>query len=203
LIALRLSDGALVADIAAPPGTDLGDAALASDGTVYATDSRSGGVYRLKAGGAKLEPVTTGLSSAQGIVISRDNRTALVADYALGLMRLDLSTGTLAAIAVPDTVTTLGIDGLAALTDGSFVGTQNGIAPARIVHFHLSSDWSRVARFEVVTRNAPSIADPSLLGVSGKDIYVVGISQWASFDDAKSEPARPVPAFRIVRLARV
>ena len=201
LLALRLSNGALIANIAGPSGTDLGDTALAPDGTVYVTDSRSGAVYRLKAGGTKLEPVTASLSSAQGIAISRDNRTALVADYALGLMRLDLSTGKLAAIAVPGTVTTLGMDGLAALTDGSFVGTQNGIAPARIVHFRLSSDWFRVARFDVVARNEPSIADPSLLAVSGNDIYVVGVSQWASFDDEKSEPARPVPAFRIVRLA--
>lgn len=203
LIAVRLSNGALVANIAGPSGTDLGDTALAPDGTVYVTDSRSGGVYRLKAGGAKLEPVTIGLSSAQGIAISRDNRTALVADYALGLMRLDLSTGKIVAIAVPDAVTTLGIDGLAVLSDGSFVGTQNGIAPTRIVRFRLSPDWSRVARFDVVARNAPSVADPSLLAVSGKDIYVVGVSQWASFDDEKSEPARPVSAFRIVQLGRL
>jgi sugar lactone lactonase YvrE len=201
LLALRLNDGAFVANIAGPSGTDLGDTALAPDGTVYVTDSRSGGVYRLKAGGTKLEPVTTGLSSAQGIAISRDNRTALIADYALGLMRLDLSTGKLTAIAVPDLVTTLGIDGLAALIDGSFVATQNGIAPARIVRFRLSSDWSRVAKFDVVARNAASIADPSLLAVSGNDVYVVGVSQWASFDEDVSEPVRPVPAFRIVRLS--
>src|SRR5262249_27254967 len=115
LLAVGLKDGALIANIAGPPGTDLGDTTLAPDGTVYVTDSRSGGVYRLHAGSSKLETVTTGLSSAQGIAVSPDNRVALVADYALGLMRLDLATGRLAPVAVPDSVTTLGIDGVAAL----------------------------------------------------------------------------------------
>jgi sugar lactone lactonase YvrE len=201
LLAYSLRDGALKASVAGPPNTDLGDAALATDGTVYVTDSRSGGVYRLKVGRSKLEPVTTGLSSAQGVTVSPDNHTALVADYALGLIRLDLATGELRPIAVPDTVTTLGIDGLAPLADGSFVATQNGIAPPRVVHFRLSPDWSHVTRFDVIARNAPPISDPSLLTASGKDIYVVGISQWASFDGDKTEPVRPLPGFRIVRLA--
>jgi len=200
LLAFDLQSGALVANVAGPSGTDLGDGTLAPDRTVYVTDSRKGGVYRLKPAGTTLQPVTTALSSAQGIAISRDSRSALVADYALGLMRLDLATGKLAAIAAPATVTTLGIDGLEAASDGSFVATQNGISPARIVHFWLSPGWSRVTRLDVVARNAQAIADPSLLAVSGKDVYVVGVSQWASFDDEKSEPARAVPEFGIVRL---
>jgi len=200
LLAFDLKSSALIANIAAPSGTDLGDTALAPDGTVYATDSKGGGVYRLKTGSTNLEAMTKGLSSAQGIAISRDGRTALIADYALGLMRLDLSTGKLTPLAAPDTVTTLGIDGLAALPDGGFAATQNGIAPARIVRFHLSPDWSRVTRFEVIARNAPAIADPSLLAVAGKSLYAVGVSQWSSFDDDKGDPARAVPPFKIVRI---
>jgi len=201
LLAYDLRYGALVARIPGPSNTDLGDTALAPDGTVYATDSRRGGVYRLRPGSTKLEPVTTGLSSAQGIAISNDGRTAVVADYALGLMRLDLATGKLASVAVPDTVTTLGIDGLAMLPDGAFAATQNGIAPARVVHFRLTPDWSQVTQFDVVARNAPQIGDPSLLAVAGKNIYAIGVSQWASFDDDKTEPVRPVPSFKIVRLS--
>src|SRR6201986_1828518 len=193
--------GKLIANIAGPKDTDLGDTALAPDGTVYVTDSRNGGVYRLKPDAAKFEAVPNGLSSAQGIAIRAENRTALFADYALGLMRLDLATGRLTAIAVPDSVTTLGIDGPAPVPDGSFAATQNGIAPARVVRFRLSRDWSRITRFDVIARNAPPISDPSLLTVSGKNIYVVGVAQWASFDHDKTEPARPVPAFKIVKLA--
>lgn len=200
LLAFDLCSGKLVASIAGPKDTALGDTALGFDGTVYVTDSK-GGVYRLKSDGKMLEPVATGLSSAQGIAISMDNRTALVADYALGLMRLDLTNGKLAPVIVLDTVTTLGMDGLAALPDGSFAATQNGIAPARIVRFRLSPDWSRVMRFDVVARNAPQIADPSLLTAVGKDVYAVGISQWASFDEDKTEPVRPVHGFKIVRLS--
>jgi len=200
LLAFDLRYGALVARIPAPSNTSLGDTALAPDGTVYASDSKNGGFYRLKPGSTKLEAVTKDLSSPQGIAISGDGRTALVADYALGLMRLDLSIGKLASVAVPDTVTTLGIDGLAALADGTFAATQNGIAPARIVRFHLSPDWSRVTQFDVIARHAPLIADPSLLTVAGKNIYAVGVSQWASFDEYKVDPVRSVPPFKIVRI---
>ena len=200
LLAFDLRNGTVIANIAAPKGAILGDTAIAPDDTVYTTDSK-GGVYRLRRDGKALEPVTTGLVSAQGVAISADNRTALVADYALGLVRLDLATGKLVSVIVPESVTTLGMDGMAVLTDGWFVATQNGIAPARIVRFRLSPDWSRVTRFDVVARNAPQIADPSLLTVVGKDVYVAGISQWASFDEDRTDPARPVLSFKIVRLS--
>jgi streptogramin lyase len=199
LLAFDIRSGTVITNIAAPSGTDLGDTTLATDGTVYASDSK-GDVYRLKPGSTKLEAIAKGLSSAQGIAISHDGRTALIADYALGLMRLNLSTGKLAPVGVPDTVTTLGIDGLTALPDGGFAATQNGIAPARIVRFRLSPDWSRVTGFDVIAQNAPSISDPSLLAAAGKSIYAVGVSQWDSFDEEKGDPVRAVPSFGIVRI---
>jgi hypothetical protein len=34
----------------------------------------------------------------------------------------------------------------------------------------------------------------------GNEAYVIGVSQWASFDDTKPLPVRPVASWRIVRL---
>jgi sugar lactone lactonase YvrE len=200
LLAFRLGDGALARDIPAPEGANLGDAALATDGSVYATDSRRGGVFVLKPGAGALVRVSDALSSAQGIALHPGGKIALVADYALGLQRLDLSTGRTTAVAVPPDTTTIGLDGIVRLRDGSFLATQNGIAPVRVVRFHLTADWAGITRFSVVARAAPPIADPSLVATRDGDAYLVGVSQWASFGEDADVPVRPVPAFRVVRL---
>jgi hypothetical protein len=118
----------------------------------------------------------------------------------MGLMRADPQDGALTAVKVPANVTTLGIDGLVRLADGSFIATQNGFAYARIVRFRLTSGWSRLLSLTVIAANAPKISDPSLIMADGKNAYVVGVAQWASFDDGKKDPVRPLPPWTIVRL---
>ena len=68
----------------------------------------------------------------------------------MGLMRADPQDGALTAVKVPANVTTLGIDGLVRLADGSFIATQNGFAYARIVRFRLTSGWSRLLSLTVI-----------------------------------------------------
>jgi sugar lactone lactonase YvrE len=204
LIAFDLKSGALVKIYAAPddPKPSIGDITLAPDGTVYVSDSQEGSLFKLAPAGEVLTPVGSSamLASAQGLAVSDDGEALLVADYSMGLVRIDLTTGEATAVAAPANVTTLGIDGLARLADGSFIATQNGFAHARIVRFRLTPDWTRLLSLTVVAANTPEIADPSLITTDGKDAYVVGVSQWASFDDGKKDAARPLLPWTIVRL---
>jgi sugar lactone lactonase YvrE len=202
LIAFDLTHGALRKVYPLTGKHDLGDVALAADGTVYVSDSLEGSVFRLMPNGAVLERVGSAgmLSSAQGMAVSADGRQLLVADYEMGLLCVDLATGKLQTIAIPNTVTTIGIDGLARLANGDFVATQNGTKTARILRLRLSPDWSRLKSLTVLAANTPDVAAPSLIMAEGSDVYLVGVSQWASFGDAP-KPIGTVPAWKIVRIA--
>lgn len=204
LLAFDLATGQLQHSYKEASGTvkAFGDIALGHDGTIYLSDGDGGSIYRLKPGVSSLERIGAGgqMVSPQGMVERPDGKMLLVADYALGLVRLDLATGEIAAVAAPKDATTLVIDGVAQIGAREFVATQNGIQPARIVRFALNADWSAVTRFDVIARAAPEIADPSLIAPDGDGVLLVGVGQWAAFDADAPQPVRPLAAYRIVRL---
>jgi sugar lactone lactonase YvrE len=197
LLAFDLAGGRLVRRIDAPKGAMPGDVVVAGDGTVYVSDG-GGLILRLAPGASALERVAS-LVSPQGM-IARGDGMLVVADYAMGLVMLDPVAGVITPVGVPADVTTLGIDGLAALADGSLIATQNGIAPARIVRLRLSADGRRLEHLEVLAVNASEAGDPSLVASDGSNVYAVGVSQWASFDDGRKPPARPLEAWTLLRV---
>jgi sugar lactone lactonase YvrE len=77
--------------IPAPAGSTLGDVAIARDGTVYASDGLKGGIYRCRPGCVTLQSfVPAGaLFSAQGMVISQDQKRLYVADRRYGIAIVD------------------------------------------------------------------------------------------------------------------
>jgi hypothetical protein len=143
---------------------------------------------------------TARFSSPQGMVVSADGRKLLVADYTAGLQVLDLDSGEVVNVAVPPGVTTLGMDGLVQLPNGSFAATQNGIRPNRVVTFRLSRDWMRLESFNAVARATVDMSDVSLLSPDGNDVLVVGTSQWDSFGEDPM-PSKPPKPWRVVRVS--
>ncbi|HEY2034015.1 MAG TPA: hypothetical protein VGH02_10060 [Rhizomicrobium sp.] len=205
LIALDITSGALHARYNAPVTASrrsFSDLTFAPDGTAYVSDAIEGSIFRLTPGADKLEVVggTARFSSPQGMVVSADGNRLLVADYAAGLQLLDIPSGELVNVAVPPGVTTLGMDGLVQLHDGNFAATQNGIRPNRVVHFRLSRNWSQIQSFSIVARGGEALSDVALLAPDGNDVLVSGISQWSSFDDNSSAPARPLHNWRVMRV---
>ena len=75
-----------------------------------------------------------------------------------------------------------GIDGLVASGQRFYV-TQNGLAPERVTRLDLDADGERVAAAKILDMNDPEFAEPTLLTLVGKDLYVVGRSQWPAFDE--------------------
>ena len=201
LIAIDKSRGQIrhVYPVADAGKTALNDLAFAPGGTVYASDSLSGAIYVLPPGAAVLTKLGTLLKSPQGMAVSADGKFLLVADYALGLVKLDLASGNFRPLQIPDGVNVKGIDGLARLSDGSFVASQNGLKQPRILRLHLSPDWSKVQTLEVVDESDPLTADPSLVTADASGVYVVGISQWSSFGQNSQTPTKPLQPWRIVR----
>jgi hypothetical protein len=204
LIAFDLGNGGMRKIYPVPdPGLHvLNDLALAMDGTVYLTDARGGSLYRLAPGAAALTRRGNPgqFRSPQGLVVSRNGKFLLVADYSLGLVRFDLATHALLRLQIPKGVNAKGIDGLARLPDGGFLASQNGLKNPRILRLTLSPDWTRLLALDVVAADDPAVSDPSLVMADESGAYLVGISQWASFDQNRPTPTKPLKPWRIIRL---
>ena len=122
------------------------------------------------------------LLSAQGLALDSAERTLFVADYARGLLRVDLASREVRPLDAPDDVMALGIDGLYAVGP-DLIGVQNGNSPHRVVRLRLDADGQRIAGLEVLERAHPDYAEPTLGVVVGRDFYYVAASQWERFRD--------------------
>jgi sugar lactone lactonase YvrE len=189
-----------VADDGAPHA--LGDLTMTRAGDVYASDSRDPAIYRVRAGADSLERFVASplLLSAQGLALDAGERALYVADYARGILRVDLDSREVRLLETAPDVMALGIDGLYA--DGrNLVGIQNGVAPARVVRLRLGARGDAIEALEVLERARPDYAEPTLGVMVGGELFYVANSQWERFgaDGVIDAPDRLEPPL-ILRL---
>ena len=160
----------------------LGDLTVAPNGDVYASDALTGAVYTIREGSDQLaiflEPQT--LASPQGQCFM-DETHLMVADYALGLLKIDPATRAVTVLPPPEEVTLLGIDGLACYRD-RLIAVQNGVAPQRILQLRLNTTRDRIVATEVLAANHPLFQEPTSGTVVGDTYIYVANSQWNRFD---------------------
>lgn len=184
LFAFDLASGALKRKILLPASDKaaLGDLLIASDGTIYVSDSTNPVLYRLAPGGEALEPFVTDqrFVSLQGMALSPDGARLLAADYALGLFAIDLASKRVSSVSVPSGYTLLGLDGLAGT--GPFIATQNGVNPQRVLRITLDEEWTRVTEVEVLAANSPLHDEITLGQIVGNGFVYVANSQWNRFN---------------------
>jgi hypothetical protein len=177
----------------------LGDITMAPDGSLFMPDSGEGILWRLGPGAVTPEVFVESpeFMSLQGIVLTADHRTAILSDYANGLLRLDLTTRSLSHLSTPPDVTLLGIDGLALAPDGSVLAIQNGVRPKRILRLVLDASAEAVTEATVLESAHPGMADPTLGCIVGGKFIFVGNAGWSRFEDPEIKPTdpRPVPIF--------
>lgn len=205
VVALDLGTGAPRARFEVPQDGAahvVGDLTIAGDGRVYATDSRAPVLYRVPLRGATLERFLESplLLSGQGLAPARDRRTLYVADYARGIIRVDLEKRKAALLPAADTVLALGVDGLA-WTPRGLIGVQNGVTPHRVVRLTLSAAGDRVVRSEVLERAHPAFDEPTLGVVVDDDFYYIADGQWERFGEdgtvADAGALRPTVVLRL------
>jgi len=183
-------------------GHALGDVTISRSGDVYASDSRSPAIYLVRAGGDSVERFLTSplLLSAQGMVLTPDERTMYLADYSRGILRIDLTSRVVTLLPTSDSVLALGIDGLY-LVAGRLIGIQNGVAPHRVVRLTLSPSGDSIRAGEVLERAHPRYAEPTLGVVVDHDLFYVANSQWERFGEdghvADSSPLLPPTVLRL------
>lgn len=203
LLKVSLKTGKVMARVFVPSAGEkhqLGDVTVAADGTVYASDSVAGGVYRLKAGSSKLELFVEpgAMASPQGLVICPGEQAMVVADYSTGLHRVDLETGK-TDLLIGDGYGLAGTDGVALLPSGPgavmLALSQNGVSPQRVVEVHLDAECRAfMSSPRLIGASLPDMDDLTLLAVDGDFVVVITHGRWAARgEDGKLTRVDPGP----------
>jgi hypothetical protein len=166
----------------AVPGAQLGDVAIAGDGTVYASDGQSGAIYRCRPGCQSAEQlIPPGIfESPQGMVVTRHGSRLYVADYVRGLYRIELGSLHVVPMIVRQPTMLDGIDGLVSAGQ-ILIAVQNGVRPHRIIRIYLNDDGRIVESVNVAEQNAASWGEPTLGALSGYRFLFVADAQWERY----------------------
>jgi sugar lactone lactonase YvrE len=181
IFAFDLRSGALVRKALLPTDGQkhfLNALVIDQDGTVYISDSRVSGIYRLRPDATTLEPFAPGAAfqSTQGLAFSDDHRTLYVIDWTDGLWALDRATNVRRKLDGPPGVWLGGLDGLSPVADG-FIVVQIGVAPARVLRLHLDPARRRITAVNVLEMSHPDYDGPIQGVVAGSAFLYVANSQ--------------------------
>ena len=176
-----LKSGLRVNRYDAPDANQLNDLTVAADGTIYATDSASGTLFRKTPAEKTLTPwgAKGALSGANGITLGADG--SLYVAISTGISRIDLSTGAPIRLPQPDTVTTGGCDGLY-WHKGDLMGIQNVTNPGRVIRIALADQGTRISGVTVLqSHHHPEFIEPTTGARAGDVLYVIANSYVGHF----------------------
>ena len=178
----------------------LGALTVASDGTVYATDSLLPLVYRLRPEADRLEMFfgSPMLSSLRGLALDEDKQKLYVADHETGVVVLDTSDRQQAwSLAVPETLNLGGVEGL--YFSGEYlVVIQNGISPNRVLRLELGEDGLGVIGVAPVVAALPEFDGPTYGTMHDQTLYFFANSHWPYVNSGGEPIEGPLPDVRIM-----
>lgn len=168
----------------------FGDVALGEDGTIYVSDSLQRQLYYIPGGTGDLEVLVAhpDFPSPQGIALSDDGAFLYLADYAMGLFRIDLGTKAVTRLAPSRDLAPYGIDGLY-YWQGDLIAIQNGTSPQRIIRIELNEAGDQILGAHVLAANHPDFLEPTLGVIIGDTFHFVANSGWPRFGKLPEDPA--------------
>ncbi len=171
-----LSSGKMVERFAAAEAKQLNDLTVAPDGTLYATDSEGGTLFRKKSDEKELARLgeAGGLRGANGIALSPEGK--LYVTLATGIARVDPRSGEAVRMSQPDNVVTGGIDGLY-WHDNDLFGIQNTTNPGRVIRVTLTDKGERIAGITLLQSSQhPDFDEPTTGAIANNSLNVIGNS---------------------------
>jgi len=142
----------------------FGDLAIAPDGTLYATDSIGGGLYRLRPGADHIDTLAEpgAFGSPQTPLVMDAGRTLWIADYPRGILSFDLARRTIRPVPKPRDLAASGIHGMA-LAPGGLIAIQNGTC---------------ITGWRVLEQASKLMGEPNHGIVAKGAFYFIGNSGW-------------------------
>lgn len=189
LLALDLDSGRVIARHTIEGARRLGDVVV-RDGIVYASDADTGRIYRLDGPRAELEVWAEDprFASLQGLAPTRGS--VYVADYALGVWRIDAASRQARLLLAPPGASLIGLDGLATDRMGRIFVIRNSGAPAGLFELELDRDGNPSALTPVLTGDE-RLGEPVTVRIMDGRAFVLADAQWDLFPDDRGAPAEP------------
>ena len=169
------------------------------DSIVYASDAEGGRIYRLEPG----EPMEVfaedpRFASLQGVISARG--AVFVADYALGLWRIDPVTRQASLMRPPQGASLIGLDGLAVDRAGRVFVVRNGAAPYGVFELEFDRN-SELSALTPILLGDERLGEPVTVRLTDGRAFLINDAQWRYFEgeDADAE-ARTDPIILSVEL---
>jgi hypothetical protein len=181
VVGYDLKNELLVNRYDAPDANQLNDLTIAADGTIYATDSANGTLFRKMPAEKTLTPFGSkgALPGANGVTLGADGK--LYVAISTGIARIDRSTGVPTRLPQPDTVVTGGCDGLYR-HGGDLVGIQNVTNPGRVIRIALADQGTRISGITVLqSHHHPEFVEPTTGAIAADALYVIANSYVGHF----------------------
>jgi sugar lactone lactonase YvrE len=175
----------------------FGDLVVSSSGRVIISEAQQGGLWRISNGQLEVFIPPGKFASPQGMAFPNQGNWLYVADYSLGLLRVDIATRKVERVKVPADVSLLGMDGMVRHGNDLIV-VQNGIRPHRVLKVRLDAA-GQVAGTDLLEANHPDHSEPTLGVVVGDYFHYVANAQWDKF--ANGRAAADVAAPVVLKLA--
>lgn len=179
----------------------LNDITTGPDGTVYVTDTQAGKVWHAPPRAESLRELTAigKLVSPNGITISTDGRVLFVADVD-HIRALEIASGRTWRIAVPESISVSGIDGLAFHRNALIA--HHPLSYWRIVRYSLDPSMQRITGRCLIDANTPDGRTSTTGEIVGDDYVYIGNSQIDRMNAKTIDPATMEP-IRIYRASAV
>jgi len=187
LLKLDLDSGELLAKHRLIPDRRphaFGALAVAKDGTVFAADTASPGIYRLEPGDQfpQLFFTHANFASMRGIALSDDDSKLYLADYEIGIFVVETADASKAwKLFTPENLNEGGIDGLYFWQDHLIV-IQNGISPQRVLRLELGDDGLGVVQVAPLVASLPKFDTPTYGVVAENELVFFANSHWPHVD---------------------
>lgn len=179
----------------------FGDFVFGEQNQIIISDSKSAEIYSLDTQTGQFTKLHGGghLASPQGLVLTKDKTSLLVADYSQGLFLLKIKSEKIKKIAPTDNICLLGIDGLYFYKE-DLIAIQNGVRPNRVVRLQINSTHDTITSLEVLEANNPVLDDPTLGTIVGNTFYYIANSQWSAFGKDGVKPATELKTPAVLKM---
>jgi hypothetical protein len=134
------------------------------------------------------------------MVVWPGGRRLYVADYAMGLFRIDLSTRRITPLFAARPVMLEGIDGLVRNGRRLFA-IQNGTRPSRIIAISLDTGGRRVTEVRLVEQGEESWGEPTLGTLVNGALAYIADGQWERYGPGGTPTDGGAPRATAIRLA--
>ncbi len=162
----------------------LNDLVISETGAVYVTDSDGNCMWTIPHNADTLEPFLPDLPVIypNGIALSPDENFLYVA-HGMGVIRIELASGSFQPLAAAQGVSLVGLDGLY-VHRNTLVGVQNGLTPFRVVQFELSDDGTTATSFTILERAHPLFDGiPTTGAIANNRFFYIANSQMRLLGD--------------------